>query len=146
MFRGRYEHTINGQGRISLPAGYREALTKMGENVLMITNHVDCLVAYPMSEWLKREEKFRTLSETEDMELTYQRFFVSGAMDCPLDKQGRILIPPVLRQHAELKKDVLFVGLVARFEIWDKSRWDAQFQKLKEEFPQSAKIVSPKGL
>lgn len=146
MFRGRYEHKINGQGRISLPANYREALGSMGEGMLMVTNLEDCLVAYPMSTWLKKEEKFLTLSETETMELKYQRFYVSGATQCQVDKQGRILLPSVLRAHAELKKDVIFVGLTNRFEIWNKAVWDAQFEKLRQEFPDAAKIVKEKGL
>ncbi len=126
MFRGRYEHTIDSKGRISIPVKFRDVLNGKDTNGLIVTNEFDgCLVAYPINEWKIVEEKISSFPDIRKEIKAYQRFFISGAVECPIDKQGRILIPPILRDYAVLKKDVVFVGMLNKFEIWSRENWKA---------------------
>jgi len=120
MFRGRFEHTIDSKGRISIPARFRELLAEKNDERVMITNFDRCLVAYPREEWQTMEEKISSLSMVKKEAKAFQRFFVSAAVECPIDKLGRILIPPTLRSYARLEKEVVFAGMVKKFEIWSK--------------------------
>lgn len=81
------------------------------------------LIVYTLEEWHNIEEKFRNISMTSKDARKFSRFFFAGAASCELDKQGRILLPPVLREYANLTKDVVLVGVLSRVEIWDKDRW-----------------------
>jgi MraZ protein len=126
MFRGRYEHTIDSKGRISIPVKFRDVLNGKDTNGLIVTNEFDgCLVAYPINEWKIVEEKISSFPDIRKEIKAYQRFFISGAVECPIDKQGRILIPPILRDYAVLTKDVVFVGMLNKFEIWSRENWKA---------------------
>ena len=90
----------------------------------MVTKGLDgCLFVYPNSEWQSIEEKFRNISMTSKDARKFSRFFFAGAATCELDKQGRILLPSVLREYADLEKDVVLVGVLSRIEIWSKERW-----------------------
>jgi MraZ protein len=129
MFRGRFEYTIDEKGRISLPARFREVLSANYDERLIVTTFDQCLWAYPLPEWALIEEKIAGLPQFKSEVKALQRIFVSGAAECALDKQGRLIIPPVLRDYADLKKDVLFVGMTKRIEIWSKQRWEDIFAK-----------------
>lgn len=112
-----------------MPSRFREALQEAEETHLVITNFYDeCLVAYPLAGWEELEKKIGELSMMREEVVAFQRFFLSGATECTVDKLGRILIPPALRQYACLDKEIVFVGLVKKFEVWDKQRWDEKFQ------------------
>ncbi|MCK5009660.1 MAG: division/cell wall cluster transcriptional repressor MraZ [Deltaproteobacteria bacterium] len=136
MFRGRFEHTIDAKGRISLPAKYREILSTNYDDRLIVTNFDSCLVAYPYEEWVVLEERFSQHSIMEDDVQTFIHYFISGATECSIDKLGRMLIPPNLRKHANLEKEVVFVGMITRIQIWDKGRWDQKFMEAQEKFNQ----------
>jgi MraZ protein len=124
MFRGRYSHAIDAKGRVSIPAKFRDALDGEGPQAFMVTNDLDpCLVAYPMDEWFQEEKRIQSLPGFVPATVQYKRFFISGAQECPIDRQGRILIPPSLREHAQLQRDALFVGLLEKFEIWSPELW-----------------------
>ncbi len=126
MFRGRHEYTIDSKGRTSIPAKFRDILNGKDNNGLIVTNEFDgCLVVYPIDEWRKVEEKISAFPDIRKEIKAYQRFFISGAVECPIDKQGRILIPPTLRDYAGLKRYVVFVGMLNKFEIWSKENWKA---------------------
>ncbi len=121
MFMGEYSHSIDAKGRLIVPAKFREQLG--GEFV--VTKGLDgCLFVYPEEEWKIVEEKFRTMPPTKESRKFF-RFFVAGAVSVELDKQGRILLPNSLREHAGLKKDVVLAGVINRIEIWDCARWEA---------------------
>jgi len=127
MFRGRYTHAIDAKGRVSIPSKFRDVLDGQGELAFMVTNDLDpCLVAYPMEEWLAEEKRIQSLPNFVPETLQYKRFFISGAQECPIDRQGRILIPPSLREHAQLQREALFVGLLEKFEIWSPGLWRPQ--------------------
>ena len=136
MFRGRFDYTIDEKGRTSLPAKFREVLGANYDERLMVTTFDQCLWAYPIAEWQIIEEKIAALPQFRSQVKALQRVFVSGANECPLDKQGRIIIPPTLREYGGFKKEVIFVGMTKRIEIWAKERWLDVFsdsQKLIEE-------------
>jgi len=132
MFRGRFEHTIDEKGRVSLPAKYREILNLNYDNRLILTNFDHCLLAYPHEEWLKVEEKVKDLPLIKEDSRAFKRFFISGVSECNVDRQGRILIPPILRNYAKLERVVVFVGQITYFEIWNKDRWDELLSKVTE--------------
>jgi MraZ protein len=123
-FRGRYTHAIDTKGRVSIPSKFREVLAGRGQNTFIITNDLDpCLVAYPLDEWFELEKKLQALPSFLPEAVQFRRFFLSGAQECTLDGQGRILIPASLREHAQLEKEALFVGLIEKFEIWSPALW-----------------------
>ena len=136
MFRGRYEHTIDAKGRISIPSRFREILVKKYDDRLVITNFDHCLVAFPSEEWSLLEQKVGTFSLMKKETSAFFRFFYSSAMDCDIDKQGRLLIPQTLRDYASLQKDVVLVGEGKRIEIFAKERWLEEARKAEENFDQ----------
>ena len=136
MFRGRFEHNVDAKGRVSLPAKYRDIMSTNYNDRLVITNYDSCLIAYPYDEWVTLEENFRQYSIMQEDVEVFMHYFISGATECTIDKLGRILIPPILRKHAGLEREIVFVGMITRIQIWDKQRWEQKFQKAQEAFDQ----------
>ena len=125
MFRGRYEHAIDGKGRTSLPSRFRDVLVGSGETRLVITTALEpCLVAYPMSEWLAFEDRLAQLPQFDPSVAMLRRIYVSGAIECELDKVGRLLLPATLRDHAYLSRDAVWAGMGRYVELWSKERFD----------------------
>ncbi len=122
MFIGEYQHTLDDKGRIIMPSKFREEL---GEEFVMTKGLDNCLFVYPKDEWIILEEKLKTLPLTNRDARAFVRFFFAGASECALDKQGRVLIPPNLREHSKLDKDAVVIGVATRMEIWSKEEWDA---------------------
>ena len=146
MFRGRYEHAIDVKGRINIPAKFREILNEKYDERLVITNFDHCLLAFPVSEWTVIEQKVYNLSLVKKEAKSFLRFFYSSAMDCDIDKQGRLLIPPSLRDYANLQKEVVLVGEGKKIEIWAKERWSEVVQRAQEEFDQISDTLASLGL
>jgi len=146
MFRGRFEHTIDSKGRISIPAKYRELLMEKHDDRLIVTNFDRCLVAYPFEEWRNVEDKIGSLSMVKKEAKAFQRFFVSGAAECPIDKLGRILIPPILRSYAQLEKEVVFAGMLRKFEIWSRERFLEEIKSAEENFEAMGESLAALGL
>ncbi len=124
MFKGRYEHLIDSKGRISIPSRFRETLNERYDSRLVVTNYDGCLIAYPLAEWQKLEEKISALPEFKKDTKAFLRFFYSSAADCAIDKLGRILVPQTLRDYARLEKEVVLIGAFRHMEIWSKPLWD----------------------
>lgn len=122
MFMGQYEHSIDAKGRIIIPVKYREDL---GESFVVTRGLDGCLFLYPAQEWQSFVEKLKELPSNQNTR-KIQRQFLSKAMEVSLDKQGRILIPAILREVAALEKEVVFVGMMNRIEVWDKNRLEEQ--------------------
>ena len=120
MLMGEYNHTIDAKGRLIVPAKFREVL---GDEFVVTKGLDNCLFVYPNDEWQKFEEKLQTLPLTNKNARQFTRFFLAGAASVEVDKQGRILLPSVLREFAGLEKDVVLVGVASRIEIWSKDRW-----------------------
>jgi len=146
MFRGRFEHTIDPKGRISIPSRFREVLRERYDERLIVTNLDGCLVSYPFKEWEILEQKASSLSMFKKEVKAFLRFFYSGATECPIDKLGRILIPPVLRDYAKLEKEVVLVGALKKIEIWSKSRWDRVIAGSPEDFEGISDVLAGLGL
>lgn len=121
MFIGEYAHSIDAKGRLIMPAKFREELGI----TFIVTKGLDgCLFVYSKNEWAQLEEKLKTLPFTSKDARSFNRFFFAGAIECEVDKQGRILISQNLRDYANLSKDVVIIGVSTRIEIWDKEKWD----------------------
>lgn len=147
MFRGRYEHTIDAKGRTSLPARYRDVLAASGERRIVVTSALDpCLVAYTLAEWLAFEERLAKLPQFDKAVQKLKRIYVSGAVECEVDDSGRILIPPTLRDHAGLKKDVLWAGSGKYAELWDRDAWKQHFDTSDEEREEIGARLAELGL
>jgi MraZ protein len=125
VFRGRYEHAIDGKGRTSLPSRFREVLAATGDSRIIVTTGLEpCLVVYPLPEWQAFEERLAKLSQFDDSVALLRRIYVSGAVDCEVDKLGRLLIPATLRKHASLTRDAVWAGMGRNIELWDKGSFE----------------------
>jgi len=132
MFQGEYKNTMDAKGRVNIPASFRDTLrNSYGDEQVIVTRDYDgCLHAYPPKEWERDVlSTVRALPVTDQWRRSYERFVVSPAVTCLPDKQGRILLPPTLREYAGLDKAVLFAGGAGHFEIWDGDRRDAQLER-----------------
>ncbi|GAA4655106.1 division/cell wall cluster transcriptional repressor MraZ [Anaerocolumna aminovalerica] len=121
MFMGEYNHTIDAKGRIIVPSKFREAL---GDEFVVTGGLDGCLFVYPNDEWMEFIAQLKNLPGSKDAR-QLQRYFMAGAASCEVDKQGRILIPNKLRESAALEKDIVFVGVLNKIEIWSKERWES---------------------
>jgi MraZ protein len=125
VFRGVFEHQIDSKGRTSFPAKLRDTLVGAYDERLIITSALDtCLHAYPVREWEALETALAKRNPMEPGVKTVMRLYVAPAQECPVDKLGRILIPPQLRAHAQLDKDVIWAGMVKVIELWSKPGWE----------------------
>ncbi|HML95244.1 MAG TPA: division/cell wall cluster transcriptional repressor MraZ [Thermodesulfobacteriota bacterium] len=148
MFRGRYEHTMTDKGRVSIPAKFREICReKYGDETFVITNFDKCLVAYPLREWNEIERKVSELPQFKQEVISFLRYLMGGAVDCPLDGQGRVLIPQSLRNHARIDKELIMIGMLTRIEIWAREVWEEEEQaRAYDEFKKSRDILAGQGL
>ena len=128
MLIGEYQHNIDLKGRVIVPAKFREDL---GDHFYVTKGLDGCLFVLSEEGWRNLQEKIQSMPLSKSRGL--QRFFFSGATDVETDKQGRILLPQPLRDHASLSKDVTFVGVSSRVEIWDTQRWNQVNSQLTEE-------------
>ena len=119
-FRGQFSHRMDKKGRISIPSRFRETLRNDYDEQLVLSLGEGCVVAYPLEEWERLEDNLQKFPRFSSVVKEYKRVFVSSAQECPLDSQGRILIPPELRDRAGLKDKVLFVGMIDSFELWNR--------------------------
>jgi MraZ protein len=147
VFLSRYHHTIDAKGRLSIPGKYREALARRATDVLIVTTDEEqCLAILPLDEWERRAAKIQIMPDTARVSKDYRRSFHGDAVDCTLDGQGRILIPPELRQYAGLERDVMLVGLHNYFEAWSLNRWQAKSAQLARDREQIVGAVTGYGV
>lgn len=129
MFIGEYHHAIDEKGRIFIPAKFREQL---GYNFVITRGIENCLFVYPNKNWAQITDKLNSLPFTKKDARTFNRFFMSGATNVELDKQGRVNIASPLIEYAGLEKDCVVIGTGDRLEIWSKSSWDDFFNSTKD--------------
>jgi MraZ protein len=131
MFRGASAITVDTKGRIAIPARYRHGLTESCHGHLIATIYPGqrCLLLYPLPEWENKERELAKLSDAHPQERKLKRMLVGHASECDMDKNGRFLIPSVLRDYAQLDKNVMLVGQFNKFEIWSDALWQEQVQK-----------------
>ena len=121
MLLGAYDHTIDDKNRLTLPAKYREAF----KDGVVVTRGLDgCLFAYRRPDWDRLvESRLAPLDPLSPETRRLQRFFYAGASESELDKQGRMMIPAQLIEHAKLGREVVVAGVNDRLEIWDRPAW-----------------------
>jgi MraZ protein len=135
MFMGEFQHNIDPKGRIIVPSKFREDL---GESFVVTRGLDKCLFAYPMEEWKILEEKLKKLPLTKKDARAFTRFFFSGAVECEVDKQGRINIPQSLRKYATLEKECVVIGVSNRIEFWSNENWEEYVTNSEESFGEIA--------
>lgn len=121
MFMGEYNHTIDAKGRLIIPSKFREAL---GDEFVVTKGMDGCLFVFDNSEWDTFAQKLRSLPMIDKDVRQFTRFFLAGAASVEVDKQGRILLPSVLREFADITKDAVLIGVGSRIEIWSRERWE----------------------
>ena len=127
MLIGEYEHTLDAKGRLSMPAKLRR---DMGEAFIVTKGLDGCLFAFSSEEWMNFEAKLKSLPLSDKNARNFVRFFLAGATECELDKQGRFLIPNNLRQSANLGKEAVIIGVGTRLEIWNKQIWMSKDEEI----------------
>lgn len=120
MLIGEYEHSLDVKGRLIMPSKLRQDI---GEKFIITKGLDGCLFVFSENEWLNFETKLKSLPLSDKNARNFVRFFLSGATECEIDKQGRFLIPANLREASKLEKDAVIVGVGTRLEIWDKETW-----------------------
>lgn len=138
MFMGEHHHILDGKGRLSIPARFREGL---GVRFVATKGLDNCLFVYPMDEWQRIESKLKELPFTRSDARAFVRFFFSGAAECDLDGQGRVLLPEGLRTYARLERDVVIIGVSSRVEIWSKDEWESYQQQADQSYEALAEKV-----
>ena len=127
MLIGEYEHTIDAKGRLSMPAKLRR---DMGEAFIVTKGLDGCLFAFSQNEWMNFESKLKSLPLSDKNARNFVRFFLAGATECEIDKQGRFLIPSNLRETAKLEKEAVIIGVGTRLEIWNKDVWSSKDEEI----------------
>ncbi len=128
MFRGINAITIDAKGRLAVPARYREVLSLEDEGAMVVTIDTEetCLLLYPKRTWQNIEEKLQSLPSFNPAARRVQRLLIGHASDVELDANGRLLLPPVLREYAKLEKHVVMIGQGNKFEVWDEAAWNTR--------------------
>jgi protein mraZ len=137
VFLGTYTPKLDEKGRFFLPAKFREELD---EGLVITRGQEHCLAVYPMSTFVEMTREIAKGSVSVKKVRDYQRMLAAGASDTAADKQGRVMVPPMLRRYAGLGKEIVIVGAITRIEIWDAARWEeystaqeADFAQMNEE-------------
>jgi len=139
MFYGEYLHSIDRKGRLILPAKFREVAKGNFIEKFFVTRGLDkCLFMFSEEEWRSQEAKFKSISFTKIQARTFNRLYFSGAAEVFPDKQGRILLPPYLKDFAEIKREVIIVGVSNRIEIWAKDKWQQFYGTSRPSFEEIA--------
>jgi MraZ protein len=142
MFSGECEHTIDDKGRLIVPAKFRADL----DEGLFVTRGLDgCLFVFPLNTWKELSEKMANLSLVKASARLFSRMIFSG-VECTLDKQGRILLPPPLRAHANIESEVVITGVRNRLDIWSKKRWQEMTTRMEEESSSIAEQLADLGI
>lgn len=148
MARGRFSHTMDSKGRVSIPVVLRNEIQAQDERPPIVTNLVDCPAVglFSHDRWLEIEQRLTSMSQVQPEIQSIQRLLVSGAVECPFDAQGRILVPPHLREHAGLEREVTIAGVGRRIEIWDKARFDEELTRIRERGREVSAVAAELGL
>ena len=123
-FIGQHNYSLDNKGRVSIPAKFREVLAeRYDERLVLMKDYASCVLAYPIEEWQKLDERIRQLPTSDPNVTRFLRKYYSSAEACELDGQGRVLIPQPLKSHASLSREVVIIGMSNRMEIWDAKSW-----------------------
>lgn len=137
-------HTIDAKNRMSLPVAFRQELERRSDRPPILTNAFQCLELHPYEDWEAWEAQIVSISAVDPQTQNYARMMISGAVECPVDKQGRILVPPHLRDYAGLEREVTVAGVGKKIELWDNARFEAQVTETRARFEDTAMSVAAK--
>jgi len=139
-FSGTFEHATDDKNRVAIPSKFRDVLVGLHQQALMVTRFRSgdrrCLDVYPLSAWEDLEAKLLAKRRFDPRVQQFKAVDVSGAHECPLDGQGRILLPQHLREYAGIRRDVVFTGQIDMFKIWDRDTWQRTFDEHEKIFDQ----------
>lgn len=135
MFMGEFTHALDEKGRVNIPSRLREGL---GDRCVVTRGLDKCLFVYPLAEWSRLEGKLKDLPFTRGDNRAFTRLFFSGAIEAELDRQGRVLIPQNLREHASIEKEVVIIGVSNRVEVWSDAAWREYSSKAAGSFEEVA--------
>jgi MraZ protein len=142
MFYGEYEHAIDRKGRLIIPSKFRQALHDHDIKTLFLTRGLDgCLFVFPEQEWRLAESRFKQIPFTKGEGRKFNRLLFSGATEVTIDRLGRLLLPRSLKEFAEIKQDVVIVGVSSRIEVWAKEKWRAFYDGARASFEETAERV-----
>ncbi len=142
MFYGEYSHNIDKKGRLILPARFRDVSKENGIERFFLTRGLDkCIFMFTEHEWMTQEQKFKGMSFTKRESRSFNRMFFSGAADVSPDKQGRFIIPGYLKDFAQIRKDVVVIGVSNRIEIWDQKIWKDFYSDSQNSFEDVAENI-----
>ena len=127
MLIGEYEHSLDVKGRLILPSKFR---VDLGEKFIITKGLDGCLFAFSQEEWKNFETKLKSLPLSDKNARNFVRFFLAGATECEIDKQGRFLIPSNLREAGKLEKEAVIIGVGTRLEIWNKDIWNSKDEEI----------------
>ncbi len=151
MFRGNFTAKVDEKGRVSVPVRFREALDATGSVEICVTNFkvdgCNCLDVYPQAKWLALEQKLQQPQERPPRVIKfYQNYYLPGVQECQLDRQGRILLCPRLRDYANLDKEVVFVGIGEKLRVFNPENWDTVFSGGEANLPEDPDVVAALGV
>lgn len=142
MFYGEYEHAIDRKGRVIIPATFRKTLQTNNIDTIFLTRGLDgCLFVFSEPEWRVAEAHFKQVPFTKAEGRKFNRLFFSGAIEVRLDRLGRVLVPKHLKEFAQIKQDVMIVGVGNRMEIWSKDKWREFYETSRQSFEDIAERV-----
>ena len=142
MFYGEYIHSIDRKGRLILPSRFREAAKESGVERFFLTRGLDrCIFMFGEEEWRSQEQKFKGMSFTKQEARSFNRMFFAGAVDVVPDRQGRFIIPPYLKDFANIRRDTMVIGVSNRIEIWDSETWKKFYVNSRDTFEQVAEKI-----
>ena len=142
LFRGQFIHLISKTGRVSIPSKFRENLKKVYKTSnIIITLFENCLSCYPLPEWEKLEKSILKLPRFKKDTVDFERHLIGNANECEIDTEGRINIPQILRKDLGLSKNLIFVGLLSRFEIWSEKSWNINSKNSFKKFQKSRDVL-----
>ena len=124
MFRGNHLYSVDDKGRVAIPARFRDELSGLQDSRLVVTRfkrrNLPCLDVYPLSAWQRFEERLAGERRFSRKTSVFESWYVGAAQDVQLDAQGRMLVPPTLRDYARISREVMIVGATEKFRVWDK--------------------------
>ena len=142
MFYGEHEHSIDRKGRLIIPSKFREVFKENYVERFYITRGLDtCLFVFTEDEWKRQESRFKSLPVTSSQARQFNRLYFSGACEVACDRQGRILVPQYLKDYAQIKRDVVVVGVSNRIEIWGKEQWQVFYKNTKDAYEKIAENI-----
>jgi len=143
MFLGEFERSLDDKGRVAIPSEFRAAL---GLGAVVTRSFDNCLCIYPASKWESLARAVDDLPQVRYEARALARSIFSGAVPCEFDRQGRVVIPVFLREHADIRGDIVVAGLYSRVEIWNRDSWRREQQTFESEGPRLAEVLSVSGV